>query len=171
MGLPVLFWHVRPGLHERPFVLYKLRTMTDARGPDERLLPDGERLTGLGRFLRRWSLDELPQLWNVLRGDMSLVGPRPLLMRYLPYFTECERARFEVRPGIAGLAQLSGRRNLPWTERLGCDVDYVRRWSVWLDARLLLKTAVVALRHEGVEPAATSAIRDLDEERRPGGIA
>ena len=130
--------------------MVKFRTMTDARGPDGALLPDADRLTPFGRFLRSTSLDELPELWNVLRGDMSLVGPRPLLMRYLDRYTPEQARRHEVRPGITGLAQVHGRNALSWDERLALDVDYVDRASFGLDVRILFKTVVQVVRRDGI---------------------
>jgi lipopolysaccharide/colanic/teichoic acid biosynthesis glycosyltransferase len=150
MGRPVLFLQRRPGLGQVPFSIYKFRTMTDGRGPDGEPLPDTQRLTRLGRLLRSTSVDELPELFNVLKGEMSLVGPRPLLMAYGPYYTEEERLRFTVRPGITGLAQVSGRNYLGWEERLGKDVEYVRNMSLGLDLRILLRTVKVMLRTENV---------------------
>lgn len=150
MGRPVLFRQARPGLHGRLFFIYKFRTMTDARDAQGRLLPDGERLTLLGRFLRSTSLDELPQLWNVLRGEMSLVGPRPLLPEYLDRYTPEQARRHEVRPGITGWAQVNGRNATTWEERLRQDVWYVDNWSLWLDFKILWMTVVKVLRREGV---------------------
>jgi|SRR5882672_5612135 len=150
MGSPILFAQTRPGRGARPFVLYKFRTMsaaTDARGM---LLSDAERFTGLGRFLRRTSLDELPQLWNVLRGDMSLVGPRPLLLEYLPLYSPEQARRHEVRPGITGWAQIHGRNAQSWEERLSLDVWYVDHHSLWLDLQILWRTLFKVLRSEGV---------------------
>ncbi len=165
MGSPVLFRQRRPGAFGRPFMIYKLRTMTDARGPDGELLPDGERLTCLGRFLRKTSLDELPELWNVLRGDMSLVGPRPLLDRYLPYFTRRERKRLHARPGITGLAQVSGRNLLDWDQRLELDVVYVETMSFWVDLSILTRTIVAVFRRRGAEADPDAVETWLDEER------
>jgi sugar transferase EpsL len=150
LGRPVIFAHRRPGRHARPFVLYKFRTMSDARAADGRLLPDPERLTRLGRLLRRTSIDELPGLINVIRGDMSLVGPRPLLMEYLPRYTREQARRHEVRPGITGWAQLNGRNTLPWEHRFALDVWYVDHQSCWLDTRILLLTVWKALAQTGV---------------------
>jgi len=170
MGSPVVFWQKRPGVFGRPFLIYKLRTMTNAKGPDGKLLPDGERLTRLGRFLRKTSLDELPELWNVLRGDMSLVGPRPLLNRYLPYFTPRERKRLHARPGITGLAQVSGRNFLGWDQRLELDVVYVETMSFWLDLKILGRTLVAVFRREGVEEDPDAVETWLDEERAAKGF-
>jgi len=170
MGSPVVFGQRRPGAFGRPFVIYKLRTMTNARGPDGKLLPDGERLTRLGRFLRKTSLDELPELWNVLRGDMSLVGPRPLLNRYLPYFTPRERKRLHARPGITGLAQVSGRNLLGWDQRLELDVVYVETMSFWLDLKILIRTFVAVFRREGAEEDPDTVETWLDEERAAKGF-
>jgi lipopolysaccharide/colanic/teichoic acid biosynthesis glycosyltransferase len=150
MGGPVLFRQARPGLRGRPFVLYKFRTMREAVGPDGAPRPDAERLTALGRSLRRTSLDELPQLWNVLRGDLSLVGPRPLLAEYLPLYTPEQARRHEVRPGITGWAQVHGRNAIGWDEKFRRDVWYVDHWSLGLDAKILALTVVKVLRREGI---------------------
>lgn len=140
LGGPVIFAQQRPGRHARPFILYKFRTMRTARAADGRFLPDRERLTRLGRLLRKTSVDELPELINVIRGDMSLVGPRPLLMEYLPRYTREQARRHEVRPGITGWAQLNGRNTLSWEHRFALDVWYVEHQSCRLDARILLLT-------------------------------
>jgi lipopolysaccharide/colanic/teichoic acid biosynthesis glycosyltransferase/glycosyltransferase involved in cell wall biosynthesis len=150
MGSPVLHRQKRTGLGEREFELLKFRTMIEQHGPDARLLPDEVRLTPLGRFLRRWSLDELPQLWNVLRGEMSLVGPRPLPPEYLPRYTAFQRRRHEVKPGITGWAQVNGRNALTWEQKFELDVWYVEHQSLWLDLRILWKTLVEVLRGEGI---------------------
>lgn len=168
IGSPVLFRQVRPGRDERPFTLYKFRTMTDARDATDKPLPDGLRLTPLGRFLRRTSIDELPELINVLRGEMSLVGPRPLLVRYLPHFTETERARFTVPPGITGWAQIHGRNEASWDERLGRDVWYVQHRSLGLDLEILLRTLTKVFTSSGVVVDACSIMQNLDEERSMG---
>jgi len=149
LGRPVIFAQQRPGRHGRPFVLYKFRTMNGARGADGRLLPDPDRLTALGRLLRRTSVDELPGLVNVIRGDMSLVGPRPLLMEYLALYTREQARRHEVRPGITGWAQLNGRNTLQWEHRFALDVWYVDHQSCWLDTRILLLTVWKALAQTG----------------------
>jgi sugar transferase EpsL len=150
MGRPILYTQVRPGLDEKLFRLYKFRTMVDADDPFRLKLDDGDRITPLGRFLRTTSLDELPQLWNVVRGDMSLVGPRPLLPAYLGRYTDRQARRHEVRPGITGLAQISGRNALTWPERLELDVRYVEQRSLWLDLVILLRTVGRVLRREGI---------------------
>ena len=170
MGSPVLFCQQRPGRDKRLFTLCKFRSMNDARGPDGHLLPDGQRLTRLGRILRQTSLDELPQLWNVLQGDMSLVGPRPLVPRYLPYYTDRECLRFTVLPGITGWAQIRGRNTLGWDQRLDLDVWYVENWSPALDLRILWSTliAVVTQRGTMVDVYANGGL-DLDDERRHQG--
>ena len=150
LGRPVVFAQRRPGRHARPFTLYKFRTMRAARGPDGEFLPDRERLTRLGRFLRQTSIDELPELINVIRGDMSLVGPRPLLMEYLPRYTREQARRHDVRPGITGWAQLNGRNTLPWERRFALDVWYVEHQSCRLDIRILMLTLWKALAQVGV---------------------
>ncbi|MGQ0727853.1 sugar transferase [Acidovorax sp.] len=150
LGSPVLFRQIRPGLHGRPFILVKFRTMTDERSSDGYLLPDAQRLTAFGRFLRASSLDELPELWNVLRGEMSLVGPRPLLMDYLPLYSLEQMRRHEVRPGITGWAQVNGRNALNWNERFKLDVWYVDHQSLWLDLRILWLTISKVIGREGI---------------------
>lgn len=164
LGVPVLFRQLRPGLHGRPFMLIKFRTMTDARGPDGVLLPDALRLTPFGRFLRASSLDELPELWNVLRGDMSLVGPRPLLTEYLPLYTSEQARRHEVRPGITGWAQINGRNTLSWEERFKLDVWYVDHRTLWLDLRILWRTLRKVLVREGI-----SAVGEATMSKFTGG--
>ena len=149
-GRPVLFSQERPGLGGRPFRLYKFRTMRHAVDADGRLLPDADRLTPLGRFLRATSLDELPELVNVLRGDMSLVGPRPLLLEYLDRYSAEQKRRHDVRPGLTGLAQVRGRNAQTWEERLALDVWYVDHWSLRLDLRIIGRTVLQVLRREGI---------------------
>ena len=150
LGSPILFRQQRPGLHGKPFTLYKFRTMTDARDADGNLLPDAERLTNFGRFLRRTSLDELPELINVLKGDMSLVGPRPLLMQYLDRYTPKQARRHEVRPGITGWAQINGRNAITWEEKFRLDVWYVDHVSMRLDLEILFRTIWKVLKQEGI---------------------
>ncbi|MEW6434127.1 MAG: sugar transferase [Myxococcota bacterium] len=150
MGGPVLFKQQRPGLGGKPFYVYKFRTMSDARDERGQLKPDHERLTSVGRFIRATSLDELPQLLNVLKGEMSLVGPRPLLMQYLGRYNARQARRHEMKPGITGLAQVRGRNALSWEEKFEYDVQYVEQWSLGLDARILLETVLKVLRREGI---------------------
>lgn len=166
MGRPVLFRQTRPGFLARPFTVLKFRTMREAMDSRSRLLPDAARLTSVGNWIRRLSLDELPQLCNVLRGDMSLVGPRPLLMQYLPYFSEKERLRFSVRPGITGLAQVNGRNDLRWDDRIAFDVWYVQNWSLSMDFKILSLTLWRVFRHDGVRVDPCAVMQNLDEERR-----
>lgn len=149
LGRPVLFLQDRPGLHGEPFTILKFRTMLEI-DPARGLVDDADRLTSFGRFLRSTSLDELPSLWNILRGDMSFVGPRPSLCRYLELYTAEESRRHDLRPGLTGLAQVRGRNALPWPDRLRSDVEYVDRVSLALDARILLRTVVVVIRREGI---------------------
>jgi lipopolysaccharide/colanic/teichoic acid biosynthesis glycosyltransferase len=150
LGRPVLFSQARPGLHGRIFTVRKFRTMTDARGSDGDLLSDDERLLPFGRLLRTTSLDELPELWNVLVGEMSLVGPRPLLVEYLDRYSPEQARRHEVRPGLTGWAQVNGRNDMPWDEKLALDVWYVDNRSLWLDLRILARTLWVAVTRQGV---------------------
>lgn len=163
MGRPILFTQLRPGKDGYIFTCYKFRTMNNTLGPDGKLLPDAERLTRLGRFLRQTSIDELPQLWSVLKGNMSLVGPRPLLVEYLPYYLERERKRHSVHPGITGLAQISGRNRLPWDERLELDVQYVEGQSLALDLYILIKTVWKVLARSDVVEA---ELKDLNKCRQ-----
>lgn len=153
LGSPVLFTQVRPGLHGRPFRMVKFRTMTDERDASGALLPDGQRLTPFGRFLRASSLDELPELWNVLRGEMSLVGPRPLLMEYLPLYSPEQARRHEARPGITGWAQVNGRNAISWADKFALDVWYVDHRSLWLDVRILWLTVRKVLVRDGISAA------------------
>jgi lipopolysaccharide/colanic/teichoic acid biosynthesis glycosyltransferase len=150
MGRPALFRQQRPGYMGAPFFVLKFRSMSDERDAQGQLLPDGERITRLGTFLRRSSLDELPQFWNVLRGDMSLVGPRPLLMQYLDRYTPEQARRHSVPPGITGWTQVNGRNDLPWEKKLALDVWYVDHWSLWLDLRILGITVWKVLKGEGI---------------------
>jgi sugar transferase EpsL len=149
-GSPVLFRQERPGLRGRPFILYKFRTMTDVKGNDGGLLPDAERLTRFGRFLRGTSLDELPELFNVLKGDMSLVGPRPLLMQYLDRYTPEQARRHEVKPGITGWAQVNGRNAITWEEKFKLDGWYVDNRSFWLDVKIIFMTIWKIVKREGI---------------------
>jgi len=150
LGSPVLFTQVRPGLHGKPFKMYKFRTMTDARGGDGKLLDDAQRLTAFGKRLRSTSLDELPELWNVLKGDMSLVGPRPLLVEYLSLYSSKQARRHEVKPGITGWAQVNGRNAITWAEKFDFDVWYVDNKSILLDIKILWLTIKKVIMREGI---------------------
>lgn len=161
LGAPVIFAQERPGLHEKPFRLYKFRSMTDARDESGALLPDSERLPPFGRKLRATSLDELPELWNILRGDMSLVGPRPLLMQYLPRYNDVQRRRHDVRPGLTGLAQVSGRNAITWEEKFAYDVEYAKNVTFLGDLRILFKTVAIVLRHEGISAAGEATMGEF----------
>lgn len=167
LGRPVLFRHERAGLGRAPFTLLKFRTMTDERDPDGNLLPDADRVTPFGRGLRSSSLDELPELWNVLRGDMALVGPRPLPTSYLGRYTPAEGRRHDVRPGITGWAQVNGRNAAGWDERLALDVWYVENRSLGLDVKILLRTVRAVLRSEGVSADGHATMPEL---RPPGSV-
>lgn len=153
MGSPVLFRQTRPGRDGKPFEMIKFRTMRDAIDTDGRPLPDAERLTKLGRFLRSSSLDELPELWNVLKGEMSLVGPRPLLMEYLPLYSPKQARRHEVRPGVTGWAQVNGRNAISWDEKFALDVWYVDNRSLWLDMKIIWLTIRKVIKREGISAA------------------
>jgi lipopolysaccharide/colanic/teichoic acid biosynthesis glycosyltransferase len=162
LGSPVFFRQVRPGLHGKPFTLLKFRTMRDDHGADGELLSDASRLTPFGRMLRTTSLDELPELWNVLKGEMTLVGPRPLRMHYLPLYSPEQARRHEVRPGITGLAQVNGRNALSWKERLALDVWYVDNRTVLLDIKIIGRTIATVLRREGVLVAGQDDFESFD---------
>ncbi|MFC0129007.1 sugar transferase [Ralstonia solanacearum] len=171
LGSPALFTQLRPGRAGRPFRMVKFRTMTDARAADGTPLSDAERLTPLGRMLRASSLDELPELWNVIRGDMSLVGPRPLLMDYLPLYTPSQARRHEVRPGITGWAQVNGRNALSWEQKFALDVWYVDHRSFWLDLRILGMTVRKVLKRDGISAAGEATMARFtgsDEAQRRG---
>ncbi len=170
LGSPVLFSQVRPGYRGEPFTLYKFRTMRVAHDPDGRPRPDAERMTALGRLLRALSLDELPELYNVLRGEMSLVGPRPLLMQYLERYTAEQARRHDTLPGITGWAQINGRNNVSWEDKFELDVWYVEHWSLLLDLRILLLTPLKVLRREGInQPGNATAMEFMgsEEAKRP----
>ena len=154
LGSPVFFRQTRPGLNGKPFEMIKFRTMRDAFDKNGKPLPDSERITPFGRFLRSTSLDELPELWNVLKGDMSVVGPRPLLMEYMDYYTEDEMLRHTVRPGVTGLAQVSGRNALTWEQKLGLDVEYVQKQSLLFDLKIILTTIKKVFKREDILDAA-----------------
>jgi sugar transferase EpsL len=161
LGRPVLFRQLRPGLQGRPFLLVKFRSMRSAAGAGGGVDTDGERLTSLGRRLRAWSLDELPTFWNVLRGDMSLVGPRPLLMQYLERYTPRQARRGEVKPGITGWAQVNGRNALTWEERFELDVWYVEHWSLWVDVKILALTLWAVVRRRGISHAGSATMPEF----------
>lgn len=164
-GAGAFFTQERPGKDERIFKLYKFKSMTDERDSEGNLLPDGKRLTPVGRFIRKTSLDELPQLWNVLKGDMSFIGPRPLLVQYLPYYSDRERKRHCVLPGISGLAQVSGRNSISWDEQLELDVYYVENISFFLDLKICLTTIKKVLSQESVAVIPGDVGEPLDKER------
>ena len=165
-GAPVLYRQRRPGYRGLPFTLFKFRTMTETLDADEQLRPDAERLTSFGRFLRATSLDELPELYNVLRGEMSLVGPRPLLMRYLDRYTVEQARRHMTLPGITGWAQINGRNNVSWEDKFDLDVWYVDHWSFWLDLRILVITPFKVLRREGInQPGNATAMEFLGRQK------
>ncbi len=169
VGSPVLFRHQRPGRGGEPFVLLKFRTMTDERDSDGELLPDDQRLTNVGRLVRKLSLDELPQLLNVLKGDMSLIGPRPLLMEYLERYSREQARRHEVKPGITGWAQVNGRNALSWEEKFAFDVDYVDNVSLRRDLEILLKTVVKVFRSEGISAQGHATMPVFEGSQAPTG--
>ncbi|MEM3407787.1 MAG: sugar transferase [Nitrososphaerota archaeon] len=150
MGRPIFYRQVRPGLNGKPFIIYKFRTMLDLKDKNGNLLPDEYRLTSIGKFLRGLTLDELPEFWNVLKGDMSLVGPRPLLMEYLDRYTPEQARRHEVKPGMTGWAQINGRNAISWEEKFRLDVWYVDNWSILLDLKIILLTILKVLKREGI---------------------
>lgn len=166
LGSPVLFTQERPGKDEKIFKLYKFRSMTDARDEKGELLPDEVRLTKFGKLLRSTSLDELPELFNILKGDMSLIGPRPLLVRYLPYYTEEERHRHDVRPGLTGLAQVNGRNALGWEDRFSYDLQYVNKLSLGMDIKVLGMTVGKVLKRSGTLSGAEQTVADFDIYRK-----
>ncbi len=166
LGSPVLFTQERPGKDEKIFKLYKFRSMTDARDEKGELLPDEVRLTKFGKLLRSTSLDELPELVNILKGDMSLIGPRPLLVRYLPYYTEEERHRHDVRPGLTGLAQVNGRNALGWEDRFSYDLQYVNNLSLGMDIKVLGMTVGKVLKRSGTLSGAEQTVADFDVYRK-----
>ena len=153
LGSPVIFHQDRPGYHEKVFKLCKFRSMTDARDEHGNLLPDEVRLTKFGKALRATSLDELPELWNILKGDMSLIGPRPLLVKYLPLYNEFQRHRHDVKPGLTGWAQVNGRNTISWEQRFEYDVYYVNHISFWMDVKILFQTVAVVFRHNDINSA------------------
>ena len=161
LGSPILFKQERPGLHEKIFCMYKFRTMTDAKDADGNLLPDEVRLTKFGKLLRSTSLDELPELFNILKGDMAIVGPRPLLVQYLPRYNERQRRRHDVRPGFTGLAQVNGRNSISWPEKFEWDVRYVENVSFLMDLRIIAKTVKVVLRRDGISSETSATMEEF----------
>ncbi len=166
LGSPVLFVQERPGLRGRPFRMVKFRTMTDARGPDGELLPDAQRLTSFGRFLRSTTLDEFPEMWNVLVGDMSVVGPRPLLMRYLARYDAFQARRMEVKPGVTGWAQVNGRNSLSWEEKFALDVWYVDHRTFWLDLKIVVLTFFKVFARTGINAPAAATMEEFRGKER-----
>lgn len=168
MGRPILFRQVRPGLHGRSFTMVKFRTMADAHDRSGRPLPDGERLTRVGRMLRSTSLDEIPELWNVLTGDMSLVGPRPLLTAYLDRYSPEQARRHDVKPGVTGWAQINGRNAISWDERFALDVWYVDNRSIWLDIRILFLTVLKVVRRDGINSDQSATMYEFIGQKKDG---
>lgn len=160
------FTQERPGKNEKIFKLIKFRSMSNLKDKNGNLLPDEQRITSYGEFIRKTSVDELPELFNIVKGDMAIVGPRPLLVKYLPYYTERERIRHTVRPGLTGLAQIRGRNNLDWDPRLASDVEYVENLSLINDIKIILATVVKVFRKEDVSSIGAFTVKDLDEERK-----
>ena len=161
LGSPILFKQERPGLHEKIFCMYKFRTMTDAKDADGNLLPDEVRLTKFGKLLRSTSLDELPELFNILKGDMAIVGPRPLLVQYLPRYNERQRRRHDVRPGFTGLAQVNGRNSISWQAKFEWDVRYVENVSFLMDLRIIAKTVKVVLKRDGISSETSATMEEF----------
>jgi len=167
LGSPILFEQLRPGKEAEPFTIYKFRSMTDTRGPDGQLLADADRLPTFGRFLRASSLDELPELWNVLIGEMSLVGPRPLLMDYVPLYSAQQARRMEVRPGITGWAQVQGRNAVSWDEKFAADIWYVDNRNMWLDMKILVLTVIKVATRDGVSAEGEATMPKFTGNRQP----
>lgn len=161
LGSPILFKQKRPGLHEKIFCMYKFRTMTDAKDEQGNLLPDEVRLTKFGKLLRSTSLDELPELFNILKGDMAIVGPRPLLVQYLPRYNERQHHRHDVRPGFTGLAQVNGRNSISWQEKFEWDVRYVENVSFLMDLRIIAKTVKVVLKRDGISSETSATMEEF----------
>ena len=161
LGSPILFKQKRPGLHEKIFCMYKFRTMTDAKDADGNLLPDEVRLTKFGKLLRSTSLDELPELFNILKGDMAIVGPRPLLVQYLPRYSERQHHRHDVRPGFTGLAQVNGRNSISWQEKFEWDVKYVEQVSFLMDVKIIAKTVGVVLKRDGISSETSATMEEF----------
>ena len=166
LGTPVIFKQERPGLNERIFTLYKFRTMTDERDEEGNLLPDEIRLTKFGKLLRSTSLDELPELFNILKGDMAIVGPRPLRVQYLPYYNDKEKHRHDIRPGLTGLAQVSGRNGLQWDQRFEYDIEYLKNYSLFYDVHIVFLTLKKVFIKENITIRGTTNIKDFDTYRK-----
>ena len=162
LGSPVLFRQVRPGVNGKPFTIYKFRTMIQSHGENGLILPDSERMTILGRVLRKTSIDELPELFNVLKGDISILGPRPLLMRYLDRYTTEQARRHQVKPGLTGWAQVNGRNAISWEEKFKLDVWYVDNWSVWLDVKIIALTVLNVLKHKGINQPGQATMEEFN---------
>ena len=165
LGSPIIFCQERPGKDEKIFKMYKFRSMSDARDEKGELLPDNVRLTKFGRLLRSTSLDELPELWNIFKGDMSIVGPRPLLVKYLPYYTQEERHRHDVRPGLTGLAQVNGRNAISWDDKLAYDVEYVRNITLKEDVKIIVKTIEKVFKRADIQFVNTKDTKSFIEQR------
>lgn len=163
LGRPVIFKQPRPGLKEKIFLMYKFRTMTDERDEDGSLLPDEKRLTRFGKFLRSTSLDELPELWNILKGDMSFVGPRPQLVKDMVFMTDEQRRRHTVRPGLTGLAQVRGRNSISWDEKLSHDLEYIDNVTIWMDVKVLVMTIAKVMSREGITSHGMDTAEDLGD--------
>jgi len=163
LGSPVFFTQLRPGMHGEIFTFYKFRTMTDKKDAEGKLLPDEDRMTSFGSWIRQTSLDELPQLLNVLKGDMSLVGPRPLFVHYLELYNSEQKRRHDVLPGITGLAQTNGRNSISWDKKLKLDVAYVDNWSLWLDFKILLATVVKVIKRDGISQEGQATCEDFGD--------
>ncbi len=170
LGSPVIFKQNRPGLNEKIFTLYKFRTMTDKKDEEGKLLPDSERLTSFGKWLRSTSLDELPELWNILKGDMSIVGPRPLAVEYLPHYNEREKQRHNVRPGLTGLAQVNGRNRTSWEERFGFDVKYIEDITLKGDIRIITDTVRIVINRSDIGVRGVNSLEDFNVYRQKEGI-
>lgn len=162
LGKPIIFKQQRPGKDERIFTLYKFRTMTDEKDESGKLLPDEKRLTKFGKFLRSTSLDELPELINIIKGDMSIVGPRPLLVEYLPLYNKEQKKRHDVRPGLTGLAQINGRNKLSWEEKFKQDVYYIENISLWLDIKIIFKTIKNVIKKDGISEEGIATVRKFE---------
>ena len=161
LGKPIIFKQKRPGKNEKIFTLYKFRTMTDEKDQNGNLLPDAERLTKFGKTLRSTSLDELPELWNILKGEMAIVGPRPLLVEYLPLYNEAQKHRHDVRPGLTGLAQISGRNTIDWEEKFEEDIEYINNITFIGDCKIILKTAINVIKKDGINSETSATMEEF----------